>query len=198
MCFAVGSIMQQGVARESTAGTLRIRLLLDLLRQPRWVAGVALDLFSFAVQGLALAFGPLALVQPIAATDVLFALPLIARKYRRRLTRQDMIGAGMVTGGVAVFLVVSTPTGGLGVPALVKWTPVLFAVAVLVAISAAAALRVRGRARVVWLAAAAGITYGLLDALTKSTVDLLSTRGLGTVLSWEPYALIAASLVGAL
>ena len=199
MCFAVGSIMQQGEARASAAGTLRIRLLLDLLRQPRWVAGVALDLFSFAIQGLALAFGPLALVQPIAATDVLFALPLIARKYRRRLTRQDLIGAGMVAAGMAVFLVVSPPTGGVGVPRLVTWTPVLFAVAALVAVSAAAALHVRGRARVVWLAAAAGITYGLLDALTKSTVDLLLSRGLvGTVLTWEPYALIAAALVGAL
>jgi drug/metabolite transporter (DMT)-like permease len=198
MCFAVGSFLQQGAARTSTVGALRIRLLLDLLRRRRWLAGVTLSFLSFAIQGLALAFGPLALVQPIAATEVLFALPLIARTYRRRLTGQDVLGALMVTGGVAVFLVVSPPTNGVGVPGLTAWLPVLTGAAVLVVGSGFAALRVSGRPRVVWLAAAAGIMYGLLDALAKSTVDLMKANGTGALAAWEPYAMIAAGVVGAL
>jgi drug/metabolite transporter (DMT)-like permease len=198
MCFAVGSLLQQGAAREAHEGVLRLRLLVTLARQPLWVAGVALNTFSFAMQGLALAFGPLALVQPLAATDVLFALPLIAHRYRRRLTGKDMLGAATVTAGMAVFLAVSPPTGGVSVPGLVAWTPVLVAVAALVAISGVAAVHVRGRPRVVWLAAAAGIAYGLLDALTKSTVDLLSSHGIGALAAWEPYGMIAAVVVGAL
>jgi drug/metabolite transporter (DMT)-like permease len=197
-CFAAGSVLQQGAARQADAGTLRLRLLLSLLRQPRWVAGVALDLFSFAIQGLALVFGPLALVQPLAATDVLFALPLIARRHRRRLTRQDMAGALTVTAGIAVFLAVSPPTGGVSVPGLAAWIPVLAGAGTVVAGAGAVALRVHGRPRVVWLAAAAGVVYGLLDALTKSTVDLLSGRGLAALTAWEPYAMIAAGVAGAL
>ncbi|HUY50297.1 MAG TPA: hypothetical protein VMV92_32090 [Streptosporangiaceae bacterium] len=68
-CFALGSLVQQGVAvRETRTGILSFRLLLSLVRQPRWVAGVLLAAGSFAVQGLALAFGPLTLVQPLAAS----------------------------------------------------------------------------------------------------------------------------------
>jgi len=67
-----------------------------------------------------------------------------------------------------------------------------------VAVSAFAALRVRGRPRVVWLAAAAGLTYGVLDSLTKATVDLLSERGIGALAAWEPYAMLVAAAVGAL
>ena len=86
-CFAAGSVVQQGVARQTGDEALRFRLLWDLVRTPRWVAGVALEAFSFVIQGVALVFGPLSLVQPIAATDVLFALPMIARRQRRRLGR---------------------------------------------------------------------------------------------------------------
>jgi drug/metabolite transporter (DMT)-like permease len=197
-CFAVGSVVQQGIARESSEQALRFALLWHLVRQPRWVAGVALEAFSFALQGLALAFGPLALVQPIAATDVLFALPLIARRSGRRLTRQDIAGALTVTAGIVVFLAVSPPTSGVSAPAISAWFPVFLAVGGLAAVAGVIALRVRGKLRVIWLAAAAGALYGLLDALTKSTVDLLSSIGLGTLGQWEPYALMATGVLGAL
>ena len=198
VCFAIGSVLQQGAARESTAGALRPRLLLDLVRSRRWIAGTGLDVFSFAMQGLALAFGPLALVQPLAGTDVLFALPLIARRNRRRLTRRDVVGALAVTGGVSAFLVVSPPTGGIGVPGLAKWVPVLLAVAALVTVSGVVALRVTSRPQVIWLAAAAGVMFAVLDALLKSSVDLLATRGFGALLSWEPYAMAVVAAVGGL
>jgi uncharacterized membrane protein YedE/YeeE len=40
--------------------------------------------------------------------------------------------------------------------------------------------------------------YGLLDALTKSSVDILAVRGAGVLLAWEPCALLAAAVLGAL
>lgn len=196
--FAVASVVQQGVARSSTEQVLRPRLLLDLLGERRWLAGVALDVLSFVIFAVALAYGPLALVQPIAALDVLFALPLIARRQHRRLTAQDGIGALIVAGGIVVFLAVSTPTGGQGVPSLADWMPVFVAVAAVIGVSAAVALRVTGRPRVVWLGVAAGAIFGVLDALTKSTVDLLAADGAAVLLKWEPYALIAAAGLGAL
>lgn len=196
--FALGSLVQHGAAQESGERILRLRLLLSLLRQPRWIGGVALALGSFVIQGVALAFGPLTLVQPLAATDVLFALPFIARRNRRGLTRRDAAGALMVTGGIMLFLVVSPPTVGRSVPRLAAWMPALLAIGAIASVSAVAALRVRGRPRVVWLAAAAGCCYGLLDALTKSTVDILPARGAGVLITWEPYLLIGAAILGAL
>lgn len=197
-CFALGSLVQQGVARQSGAGILRWRMLLALVRQPRWVAGVLLGAGSFGIQGLALAFGPLTLVQPLAATDVLFALPLIARRNRRRLTMQDAGGAVLVTAGIAVFLAASRPAPGQSVPGLAAWLPAIATIAAITAGSAVAGLRLRGHGRVVWLAMAAGVLYGLLDALTKSSVDILAARGLAVLATWEPYALAVTALFGEL
>ena len=197
-CFALGSLVQQGVARQSSEHILRLRLLLTLLRQPRWVTGVALSATSFIIQGVALAFGPLTLVQPLAATDVLFALPFIARRNRRQLTRRDAAGALIVTAGIVVFLVVSPPTGGTSQPGLAAWAPAFAVIGILAAGAAMLARHSRGQTRVVWLAAAAACCYGLLDALTKSTVDIISAHGAGVLILWEPYAMAATGLLGAL
>ena len=197
-CFAVGSLIQQGAARQSHGRALRLGLLVALARDRRWLGGLALAVFSFVVQAAALAFGPLALVQPLATLDVLFALPLIAHLNRRPLTRRSITGGLCVGAGMAVFVAVSLPTNGVAVPPFTAWIPALAGIGVLTVLGGFAALRTRGAARVVLLAAAAAVIYGLLDALTKSTVDMLPSRGLGVVTTWEPYALAAAGLLGGL
>ena len=197
-CFAAAAVVQHSVARQTGAPMLRLRLLLALLRQPRWLLGTALGGLSFAIQGLALAFGPLALVQPLAATDVLFALPMIAVAHHYRLSRADWIGAAAVGVGIAVFLAVSPPVGGVGAPGTTAWAPAFLGAGALVAVSAYLAVRVRGGARVMLLAAGAGVIFGFLDALTKSSVDLLTQRGAGVLLRWEPYGVLAAGVLGAL
>lgn len=196
-CFALAAVVQHGVARATEEKLLSLRLLLALLRNPRWLAGAALGVLSFAIQGLALAFGPLALVQPLAATDVLFALPMIAGP-RYRLTRGDWLGAGAVAAGIALFLAVSPPTEGTRAPGLAAWAPVILTAGAFAAIAGLAAIRTRGVTQVIWLAAGAGITYGVVDALTKSTVDLLADQGSTALLRWEPYALVAAGALGTL
>lgn len=149
------------------------------------------------IQGLALAFGPLTLVQPLAAADVLFALPMIAVLRRYRLTRGDWIGAFAVAGGLAVFLAVAPPAGGEPARVPRAWAPVLLAATAVTAVSVAAAARTRGVARVAVLAAGAGVTFGVLDALAKSSVDLLTDRGPAVLRRWEPYGLLVTAPLGA-
>lgn len=197
-CFALGSLIQQGAARQVHARSLRLGLLVALVRDRRWLGGLALTVFSFGVQATALAFGPLALVQPLATLDVLFALPLIARRNRRPLGRRSIIGGLCVAAGMAVFVAVSPPTSGVSVPGLAAWVPALVTIGALVSVSGFVALRVRGPARVILLAAAAAVIYGVLDALTKSSVDILKTQGLGVLATWEPYALGVAGILGGL
>lgn len=198
-CFAQASLVQQTVARESGADeVLRLRLLLDLARRPLWLAGIGLDALSFFILAVALGFGPLALVQPLASLDVLFVLPLIARRQHRRLTLGDGIGAAAVAAGIAVFLVIATPSGGTGVPGLTAWAPVFVGAALLSGLAALAGLRVEGKARVIWFAVTAGAMYGVLDSLAKATVDVLANRGLAVMATWEPWALLAAGITGAL
>jgi drug/metabolite transporter (DMT)-like permease len=198
-CFAVAALVQQTVARATGADeALRPRLLLDLARRPRWLAGIGLDALAFFILALALAFGPLALVQPLASLDVLFALPLIARRQGRRLTLQDKAGAVTVAGGIVIFLSVAPPSGGVRAPGLAAWGPVFLAAGALSAVTALAGLRVTGKARVIWLAVAAGSVFGVLSALTKATVDVVAMRGVGALATWEPWALLLCGIAGAL
>jgi drug/metabolite transporter (DMT)-like permease len=198
-CFAVAALVQQTVARATGADeALRPRLLLDLARTPRWLAGIGLDALAFFILALALAFGPLALVQPLASLDVLFALPLIARRQGRRLTLQDKAGAVTVAGGIVIFLSVAPPSGGVKAPGLASWGPVFLAAGALSAVTALAGLRVTGKARVIWLAVAAGSVFGVLSALTKATVDVVAMRGVGALATWEPWALLLCGIAGAL
>ena len=198
-CFALGSLFQQGAARQSAEGALHFRLLLALLHDRRWLAGVALSVCSFLILGTALAFGPLSLVQPLVATEIVIALPLIARRNKRPLTRKDAIGALTVAAGMAIFIAVSPPLAGVVQPGVAAWIPAFIGIGLLMTVAGAASLRASGVARVIWLAVAAGVVYGLLDALAKSSVGVLQTRGFGAVVTtWEPYALAAVGVLGGL
>lgn len=196
--FALGSLIQQGAARQTHARTLRFGLLAALAHERRWLGGVAITILSFGIQGVALAFGPLALVQPLVATEVLFALPMVAHRNRRPLMRKGIIGGLGVASGMAIFVSVSPPTGGVNVPGLLAWAPALAGITALTVLSAFAALRARGITRVIWLAVATAVVYSFVNAVTKSGVDLLMSRGAGVLTTWEPYALMAAGILSAL
>jgi hypothetical protein len=65
-------------------------------------------------------------------------------------------------------------------------------------LSAFVALRARGIANVIWLAAATAVIYAFVNAVTKSGVDLLTSRGAGVLATWEPHALMAAGILSGL
>jgi hypothetical protein len=142
-CFAFGSLIQQGAARQAHARTLRFGLLVALAHQRRWLGGIALTVLAFGIQAVALAFGPLALVQPLVATEVLFALPVIAHRNRVPLMRKGIIGGLSVASGMAIFVAVSPPTGGVTVPGLAAWAPALAGITALTVLSASVGLRSR-------------------------------------------------------
>jgi hypothetical protein len=59
----------------------------------------------------------------LVATEVLFALPMIARRNRLPLRRRGIIGGLGVASGMAIFVAVSPPSGGVSVPRLAAWAP---------------------------------------------------------------------------
>lgn len=197
-CFALGSLIQQGAARQTNAPALRFGLLAALAHQRQWLGGMAATVLAFGIQAVALAFGPLALVQPLVATEVLFALPMIARRNRLPLRRRGIIGGLSVASGMAIFVAVSPPTGGVSVPGLAAWTPALVGIAALTVLTASVGGQSHGTARVIWLAAATAVMYALVNAVTKNSVGLLMHRGTGVLATWQPYTLLAAGVLSGL
>lgn len=196
VCFGVASVVQQQVASQAPAReSLRLGLLLDLVRRPAWLAGMALTVLSFVMQGVALMFGPLVLVQPIAATDLAFALPILARRRGEPLTRWETAGIACTAGGVAAFLaVLPLASAGTAVPRLVDWLPVLAVVGVAVVLLASAGRRRRRRARTALYAIAAALLFALLDSLTKSVAGRVRADGVEVFLHWEPYVLLVVGI----
>ncbi|NLT05081.1 MAG: DMT family transporter [Solirubrobacterales bacterium] len=193
LLFSLGTVLQQRVARElpdSEAGGAG--LLVKLARRPAWLVGVAADGLGFLAQAAALAVGRLVVVQPLLATSVVFALPLGARLDGRRVGRRDLVGAAAVTGGLAAFLVLADPTGGVDDATAAGW--IVIAV-VATALCGGLVVAARGRAaapRAALLGTAAGILFGISAALTKAVVDTLTDDGVVALATdWHTYALVA-------
>ena len=185
VCFALGPLVQHGAARQTHARALRFGLLVALAYQRRWLGGIAVTVLAFGIQAAAaLAFGPLALVQPLVATEVLFARPMIAHRNRLPLQWKGITGGLSAVSGLAVFVAVSPPTGGVNVPGLTAWAPALVGITALKVLSASVGLRSGGTARVIWLAAATAVICALVSAVTKSSVGLLMHRGAGVLVTW--------------
>jgi drug/metabolite transporter (DMT)-like permease len=172
--FGVGTVLQQRAAMQvPDEEAMKAGLLVRLAKQPVWVAGIVIDALGFVAQAVALAIGRIVVVQPLLATAVVFALPFGARLDKRRLTHGEIVGAAAVVGGVAAFVVVANPTGGVDNPKFGVW---LWTFGVCAGVSALLILLSRGRpagVKASLLGSAAGILFALSAVLTKAVADQL-------------------------
>ena len=78
-CFALGSLNQQGAARQTHARALRFGLLVALARQRRWLGGMAVTVLAFGIQAASASVGlrsrrTARVIWLAAATAVIYAL----------------------------------------------------------------------------------------------------------------------------
>jgi hypothetical protein len=197
--YAVAAVAQQRSAMAADpADSMRLRLLVRLARERRWVLATLLEVLSFGFQATALYFGPLVLVAPIAGLDLLFALPMIARSRRIKLSLRNWAGAGCVAGGVATFLAVSLPSGGVGSPPFLDWVPLFGVVAGVLVMGVFVVRRSSGLVRTGTLAAIGAVEFGVVAALSKSFVDEIGRLGWAALGEWQPYALLLVGVLGTL
>jgi drug/metabolite transporter (DMT)-like permease len=112
-CTATASVCQRLGARKYETAGFDAGLVLRLARQPVWLLGMASMILGFAFQVSALRFGPLALVQPILALELLFVygyMTVIGQRVKVR--RRDWLAAVAMSTGIGVFLGLAPPSGG--------------------------------------------------------------------------------------
>ncbi|WP_169731566.1 DMT family transporter, partial [Streptomyces glaucescens] len=201
VAYAGGAIVQERVA-ESSPGEQYAPL-----RRPGWWAAVALNGLGGLLHVVALAYGPLSVVQPLGALTIVFALPMAALFVGRRAGATAWRGAVMATVGLAglLSLVGASGSQSLGGPQQVA--------VFLVTAGAVTALMIAGRAahrhpamRSLLLATASGIAFGISSVFTKtvavgwtggvSAADLPSLAAIG-VLATAGLLLSQASYRGA-
>lgn len=203
LCTATASICQRKGALSTDTSGFDLWLVFRLARRPVWLLGIASMIAGFGFQLTALRFGPLALVQPILALELLivFGYLAIAGSRRVRVRRRDWLAAAAMSVGIGLFLSLASPSGGrLHAPGA-AWLLAGLATTGLVAVSVGIGIGFgRGSAtsrsrRAAVLGAATGISWGFVAAIIKELSSHLG-GGVGAVLStWSPYALIAVGTV---
>ncbi len=195
---ATSSVCQRlGTRHAETGGRFSVRLILDLLGQPLWLAGVGSMILGFVFQLVALDFGSLALVQPILATELLFVFGYMAILGSRRVVRRDWIACSAMALGLGVFLFVANPSGGkVHTSGESWWLAGLAAGGTTVILTAGVYLPRRKRLplsparRAATLGVAAGVAWGFVAAVIKELSSHIS-HGAGAVFTnWSPYVLI--------
>lgn len=177
--FGMASVVQQRATKQvPKINTLDPRLLLELIRKPIWVASVLTVIVGLSLQVVALAFGPLMLVQPLLVTSVLFAAVYAAWSSGYRLDRLVAIGALLCVAGLSAFLLLARPSGTsseLFGPQALFVTGALGALFLLCLLTAS---RFPGEVRVITLALATGVLYGVTAALMKIVAEQFRAGGI--------------------
>ena len=198
MFIAVGFVLQQhAAAQEPPDERLRLALITHLVRRPLWMGGIAAMATGQILGAVALGKGSLALVEPITAGNLLFALPMSALWHRHRLGWREWGGSVALVAGLALFIGAGNPHGGS--TARLPWPNWVISggtIAALAAILVVAGRRTQAARTATLLASAAGVLYGLQDALTKRTMDELNHGIASTIVSWPVFTLIAVAAVG--
>jgi drug/metabolite transporter (DMT)-like permease len=194
---ACGVLQQRAASKRSSSERMSLRLVRALVTDRTWLAGIASAGASYGFQAVALAFGPLVLVQPLVVSELLFAVPVSVRIRGLRLRPRDWGAVGAVVVGLAVGIVAADPQQGRPLQPISSWAPALAAVAVLVGVCLLVTRFVDGPPMASAFAVAGACTMGLQSALYAATIALIKKEQLALFATWEPYALIIASLIGA-
>ncbi|MGH3301614.1 MAG: DMT family transporter [Streptosporangiaceae bacterium] len=193
--FGLSSVAEQrSTKRVKTRRPLSPKILVDLVRQPLWVLAIGGTVVGFALQVVALTYGPLALVQPLLVCDLIFAV-LITSYLSRRSDPISIGGVIATAAGVAGFLVIGRPSTGQSTVSFFVVLPLGAALAACVAGCLAVARRHKNL-RPLALALACGICYGAAAFLVKLVVSDVG-GGLPHLLTdWPLYALAVVGPVG--
>ncbi|MEU2868772.1 DMT family transporter [Streptomyces olivoreticuli] len=175
VCYAGAAIVQERVATTSGGGAC------GPLRHASWWGAVGLTGVGAALHVLALAYGPLSLVQPLGALTIVFALPMAAVFVRRPVGAVGWRGALLATGGLVALLTLTGPPRTESLDRTAR--PVLAAAGLgaVVALTLAARWVYRPVLRGVVLASAAGVAFGLASVFTKAAAEDWTSHETGSL-----------------
>jgi hypothetical protein len=111
--LAVGTQLQNGAVGDqkkaalSGRSHLKLSQLVQLIRRPQWVTGMALTLVALCVQVTALALAPLILIQPIGAIALVITSLLNAKITKTRLNSASVFAIVLCTAGLGAFVLMA-------------------------------------------------------------------------------------------
>lgn len=198
MLAGTGFVLQQHAAEQAPQSYfLRPRLITMLLHRPRWLAGVAVMAAGQLLSAWAIGHVALSLAEPLLTSSLIFALALAVPLSGQRLRTAEIMGAVLLSAGVAALSVARSagaPTESFG--SFVAW-PAAAGIAAVAAGFLVAGLRRSGPQRATMTGAAAGLVFGISDALTRRAMEILDSHSVLVLLAgWPAWSLVVASVAG--
>jgi drug/metabolite transporter (DMT)-like permease len=196
--LGVGFVLQQYSAeQEPESRWLRLRILTDLLRKPRWLLGIGCMIGAYLLVAWSIDHLELTLVEPLLTTYLVWALVLAVPMSRQRLKASEVIGALILVAGVGLLSARRSITPiGLDFGSFSHW----YAAAIIAGIALVSVMighRATGQVRATLTGLGAGLVFGIQDALTRQTLTGLQFNSWTVLFStWSAYALVGAGITG--
>jgi hypothetical protein len=196
--FGLASAIQFRATKEvPLSTTLNPQLLVNLVRKPIWLASVVTVVLGLSLQVVALAFGPLVLVQPLLVTSVLFGGMFTAGMAGHRLDRIVLLGGLACAGGLSAFLLLAQPSGQAGEFNQRHIFPLALILVVVILGALLLGSWSHGELRVISLAVATGVFYGVTAGLIKAVAAQIRVDGITTpFLHWHIYMVCVIGPMG--
>lgn len=198
--LGTGFVLQQRAAeRAPKAHFLHLSLLADLLRKPWWLLGVATMVAGQLSSAWVIGHLELSLAEPLLASNLIFALILAIPLSGQRVNKAEMIGALILSGGVAALsLSRSTKASSVSFGSFAYW-PTAAAIGLVAYGLVQVGRRRPDGQRATLTGMGAGLIFGISDALTRRTVQILDSHPVLVLFtSWPAYCLVATGFVGML
>jgi drug/metabolite transporter (DMT)-like permease len=198
LLLGVGFVLQQYSAEQvPDSRFLSPGILTDLLRKPRWLAGIGCMIAGMLLAAWAIGHLELTLVEPLLSTNLLFALVLAVPISKQPIRWPEIAGALLLCAGVALLSATRTAKPiGLSFGSVTHW-PAAAIIAGIAFVAVQLGRRADGQVRATLTGLGAGLVFGIQDAFTRQTLDVLQGNS-WTVLftTWSAYALVGAGIIG--
>jgi hypothetical protein len=196
--LGTGFVLQQRAAElEPESRFLSPRLIASLLRNPSWLAGIACMVFGELLAAWSIGQLELSIVEPLLATNLIFALVLAVPMSGQAVRATEVAGAIVLCAGVTILsLARSARPIGMSFGSFSHW-PAAGAIAFIAFIAIHFGRRRSGSLRATLTGLGAGLVFGIQDALTRQTLQIEQAQHFGALFtSWSAYSLVAAGIVG--
>ena len=196
--LGIGFVLQQFAAeKEPESRFLSWRIITDLLRKPRWLFGIGCMIGGYGLSAWSIGHLELTLVEPLLTTYLVFALILAVPMSKQSVRWSEVSGALVLCAGVTLLSVSRTTKPiGLSVGSFSHW----YVAAIMAGIAFAAVQighRKQGHGRATLTGLGAGLVFGIQDALTRQTLQILEHHPWTHLfVVWPPYCLVGAGIVG--
>ncbi len=198
MLSGFGFVLQQHAAEQVQAVEfLRLGLIAKLVRNRRWLGGIAAVVAGDLLGAWTLGHLTLSITEPLLTTSLIFALVLAVPLSGQALRRTEIVGAVLLCAGVAALSATRSVVSASESFGSVSHWPAAGLIALIAAVLVSVGRRRSGITRAALTGTASGLVFGIADALTRSSVEILDGHHpVHLLATWPGYATLATSLVG--